>query len=151
MRGYAAVGLYHPKHNVNVGSALRAAGCFGARLVVIEGRRYQRSCADTMVTHRHLPVLHGTLHELVPFDCIPVAVDLVPGARSLHSYTHPERAFYVFGPEDGTLGAATLAWCRDVIYVPTHGCLNLAACINVVLYDRDKKRTRDERVLAATK
>ena len=46
------------------------------------------------------------------------------------------RTFYVFGAEDATLGARTLSWCRDVIYVPTAGCMNLAATANVVLYDR---------------
>lgn len=147
MRGYAAIGLYHPKTNANVGSTLRAAGCFGASLVVIEGERYKRAYTDTTQQYRHMPLIHAPLRDSIPFDCIPVAVDLVDGARSLNSYSHPERAFYIFGPEDGTLGKPVLEWCRDVIYIPTHGCLNLAAAVNVVLYDRQKKRAREERVL----
>ena len=31
---------------------------------------------------------------------------------------------------------AVLSWCRDVIYVPTVEGRNLAACVNVALYDR---------------
>lgn len=150
MRGYAAIGLHQPKTNLNVGSVLRAAGCFDAQLVIVEGERYRRAPTDTTQQYRHLPLLHAVLKESIPFDCVPVAVDLVEGARCLHGYTHPERAFYVFGPEDGTLGKDTLAWCRDVIYVPSRGCLNLAACVNVVLYDRQKKRSREERVLERT-
>ncbi len=46
----------------------------------------------------------------------------------------------MFGPEDGTLGDDVLSWCRDVIYVPTRYCMNLAATVNVVLYDRMQKR-----------
>lgn len=147
MRGYAAIGLHWPKTNVNVGSVLRAAGCFDAQLVVVEGERYRRAPTDTTQMYRHIPLLHAPLAQSVPFDCIPIAVDLVEGAACLHSYTHPERAFYIFGPEDGTLGKPITSWCRDVIYIPSHGCLNLAAAVNVVLYDRSKKRAREERLL----
>jgi tRNA(Leu) C34 or U34 (ribose-2'-O)-methylase TrmL len=60
----------------------------------------------------------------------------------LPGYKHPERALYIFGPEDGTLGHDVLDWCRDVVYVPTNGCMNLAATVNVVLYDRMTKTQR---------
>ena|SRR3990167_762234 len=140
VRGYAAVGLMQPKDRANVGAVLRAAGCFGVTLVVTQGSRYAQHGTDTSKAHKHLPLLQvADLHEAIPFDCVPVAVEMVPAARSLFDYSHPERAFYVFGPEDGTLGKDTLAWCRDVIYIPTNGCLNLAASVNVVLYDRLRK------------
>ncbi len=143
MRGYACVGLHSAKTSINVGSALRAARCFGAAMVAVTGTRYTRGKAvtDTSWAVRHLPLIQcADLHEVVPYDCVPVAVDLVAGAKSLAEYVHPERAFYVFGPEDGTLGEPTLKWCRDRIFLPTLGCLNLAACVNVVLYDRAAKR-----------
>jgi tRNA(Leu) C34 or U34 (ribose-2'-O)-methylase TrmL len=141
-RGYAAIGLSHPKTPVNVGSALRAAGCFGAAMVATSGSRYTRSPTDTMKIYRHIPLIQcDDLHDIIPFDCVPVAVDLIFGAVSLKDYAHPERAFYIFGPEDGTLGRRTLEWCRDVVYVPTNGCMNLAAAVNVVLYDRSVKRS----------
>lgn len=140
-RGYAAVGLHQPKTAVNVGSALRAAGCYGAAMVATSGVRYRKSPTDTTKTFRHIPLIQcDDLHAVIPYDCVPVAVDLVPGAESLVEYKHPERAFYVFGPEDGTIGAEILGWCRDVIYVPTAGCMNLAAAVNVVLYDRLAKQ-----------
>lgn len=137
MRGFAAIGLHHPKTALNVGSVLRAAQCYGAAMVAHTGQRYRSACTDTMKAHRHLPLLTvDDLFAVVPHDCIPVAVDLLEGARDMTGYTHPERAFYIFGPEDGTLGRAVTDRCRDKIYVPTHGCMNLAACVNVVLYDR---------------
>ena len=68
-----------------------------------------------------------------------VAIELVEGAKELPSYAHPLRAFYIFGPEDGTLGKSVLSWCRDVVMVPTAHCMNLAATVNVVLYDRMAK------------
>ena len=61
-------------------------------------------------------------------------------ATPLPQYKHPDRAFYIFGPEDGTLGQSVTGWCRDIIYVPTIFCMNLAAAVNVVLYDRMAKR-----------
>ena len=137
MRGYCAIGLYQPKTPANVGSVLRAAGCYGVAMVAITGNRFHRSGTDTIAQWRHMPLLQvDDLKATIPYDCVPVAVDLIPGARPLPSYTHPVRAFYVFGPEDGTLGASVTSWCRDVIYVPTFNCMNLAACVNVILYDR---------------
>jgi tRNA(Leu) C34 or U34 (ribose-2'-O)-methylase TrmL len=144
-RGYAAIGLVSPKTGANVGGVLRAAGIYGASLVAISGHRYRRWPTDTRDAWRHLPLIEtDDLHATIPFACVPVAVDLVDGARPLPNYTHPERAFYIFGPEDSTLGKATLAWCRDVIYVPGNGCMNLAAAVNVILYDRAAKRMRQE-------
>lgn len=142
-RGYAAIGLHMPKTRANVGSVLRAAGCYGAAMVAATGQRYQRAPTDTQASYRHLPLIPtDDLHSVVPYDCVPVAVDLIEGARPLQGYTHPERAFYIFGPEDGTLGKAVTSWCRDVIYIPTAHCMNLAATVNVVLYDRMLKRER---------
>lgn len=138
-RGYSVVALYNPKNNLNVGSAIRACSCYGSAAMFIGGPRnkYRPAPTDTPSGYRHMPVvLVDDLHEAIPYDCVPVAVDLIDGARPLHKYTHPERAFYVFGPEDGTLGKSITSWCRDTIYVPTNGCMNLAASVNVVLYDR---------------
>jgi tRNA(Leu) C34 or U34 (ribose-2'-O)-methylase TrmL len=143
MRGFAAIGLHQPKTPANVGSVLRAAGCYEAAMVAMTGNRFKRASTDTMSAWRHLPLIEARdLRDIIPFDCVPVAIDLVPGARPLVGYTHPDRAFYVFGPEDGTLGKEVLSWCRDVVYVPTSGCMNLAACVNVVLYDRMAKEAR---------
>jgi tRNA(Leu) C34 or U34 (ribose-2'-O)-methylase TrmL len=82
------------------------------------------------------------LMEMVPAGCVPVVVDLIEGATSLPDYVHPERAFYIFGPEDGTLDPARCGAVKDVVYVPTQGCMNLAASVNVILYDRLAKRLR---------
>lgn len=146
-RGYACVGLYNPKTPANVGSAMRACGVYGAAQLLFTGRRFARArqfITDPGKHHRHVPLVHvADLRDAIPYDCVPVAVDLVEGARSLIDYVHPERAFYIFGPEDGTLGKRILGFCRDTVYVPTDGCMNLAAAVNVVLYDRMAKARRD--------
>lgn len=135
-RGFCAIGLDNPKYDVNVGSALRAAGCYGASFVATTGNRFNK-CTDTMKQYRHLPLfMVDDLHSIIPYDCVPVAVDLLPNAIPLPEYKHPERAFYIFGGEDNTLGRRVTDWCRDTVYIPTNGCMNLAATVNVVLYDR---------------
>ena len=137
MRGYSAIGLDNPKFDVNVGSALRAAGVYGSSFVAATGKRFKRQKTDTMKSYRHLPFLRpNSLQDVIPFDCVPVAVDLIDGAIPLTEYKHPQRAFYIFGAEDATLGCRVTNWCRDIVYIPTNGCMNLAATINVVLYDR---------------
>jgi tRNA(Leu) C34 or U34 (ribose-2'-O)-methylase TrmL len=137
MRGYAAIGLDNPKSALNVGSALRAAGVYGAAFVAASGVRFGPGATDTMKAYRHLPLLRpDDVFDVIPYDCVPVGVDLVDEAMSLPQYVHPERAYYIFGAEDATLGKRVLSRCRDVVYVPTSGCMNLAATVNVVLYDR---------------
>ena len=138
-RGYAAIGLDNPKSAINVGAALRAAQAYGAAFVAASGSRYGTSPGqtDTTKAYRHLPLLRpNDLFDLLPFDCVPVAVDLIEGAIPLPTYQHPERAFYIFGGEDATLGRRILSRCRDIVFIPTSACMNLAATVNVVLYDR---------------
>ena len=142
-RGYSVIALDNPKSIPNLGGAMRAAQCYGVGLILVGGPRMCRIhkiATDTMKAYRHIPtMLVDDVMEHIPHDCVPVAVDLVEGARDLRTYTHPERAFYIFGPEDGTLGKRVLEKCRDKVMVPTNGCMNLAACVNVVLYDRLQK------------
>lgn len=143
MRGYAAIGLYQPKTNHNVGSALRAATCYDVSMVAIEGRRYRKTSTDTTSMHRHKPLIHTEdIMSIIPYDCVPVAVEFIKSSRSLINYTHPRSAFYIFGPEDGNISKEVIDRCRDVIYVPTTYCMNLAATVNVVLYDRLQKQIK---------
>lgn len=70
----------------------------------------------------------------------PVAVELVPNAEDLPYFVHPERALYVFGPEDGSLPPAVLRHCHRFVRLPMLHCANLASAVYVTLYDRHAKR-----------
>lgn len=144
MRGFASIGLVRPKDVRNVGAVLRAATCYGASMIAIQGDRTPvKSPVDTTSAYRHIPVMRGDqLMELCPYGAEPVAVDLVSDAIPLPRFIHPASAFYIFGPEDGTLGAEILKSCRYRVMVPTKTCMNLAACVNVILYDRLAKSGR---------
>lgn len=140
-RGFAVVALDNPKTDINIATVLRAVGVYRAAMAVVSGKRYKRHSADTMAAYRHTPLLHvEDVFDAIPFDCVPIAVDLVPSAVSLPMFTHPERAFYIFGAEDATLDDRIISRCQQTIYVPTNGCMNLAMAVNVVLYDRLAKQ-----------
>lgn len=136
----AWIALQNPKSPQNVGNVMRAAGCFGVSGVFYSGQRYLRArefVTDTKDSHEHIPLTWSEQVQMVlPEGAIPVVVELVEGAIPLMHYRHPANAFYVFGPEDGSVTRELVQWCRDVIYIPTTGCLNLAATVNIVLYDR---------------
>lgn len=145
MSGYSAVGLDNPKVQENVGSAMRACGVYGASLLAVSGQRLSPGITDTMKHYRQIPYLRvDDLRSVIPFDCVPVAVEIVPNAKSLVTYNHPKRAFYIFGAEDATLGERVLSWCREIVFIPTNRCMNLAATVNVVLYDRMAKLTTQQ-------
>lgn len=140
-RGYACIALNNPKNQANIGGSLRAAQCFKANLVAVSGKRIRPGITDTGKAYRHIPLVYiDDIFSVLPFNCVPVAVELHPKARMLTSYMHPERAFYIFGAEDATLGQKILNQCRDIVQIPSTMCLNLAACVNVILYDRLLKR-----------
>lgn len=142
-RGFAGVGLYAPKKEVNIGGAIRAAGVYGANFVMLQGSRYERMKTDTQHATRHLPLFEvESLIEALPIDCARVAVEIVDGATPLPRFVHPERALYIFGPEDGSLPPEVMNRCKYKVFVPTSDCMNLAATVNVVLYDRMAKQSR---------
>jgi len=145
-RGFACIGLDNPKTSINVGSVLRAACIYKAASVFVSGHRYKKASTDTVKGYRKFPLISvDDLHDVIPYDCVPVAVDLVEGAIPLPEYKHPQRAFYIFGAEDATLGKRVLSFCRDKIYIPMDDCMNLAATVNVVLYDRLAKEYINEK------
>lgn len=134
------IGLSNPKSPTNVGSIMRAAGCFNADSVLYTGSRYDRAVKLNTDTKRISSTIPLTAVENLLTDKTDdlkiICVDLIEGALPLPSFDHPDRALYIFGPEDGTLKQSVIDQADAVIYIPSIGCLNLAATVNVVLYDR---------------
>ena len=140
MSGYACIGLYQPKTTTNIGSALRACGCFGASMIAVSGRRYKKSPTDTMKQYRHIPLLQvDDLLSVIPYDCVPVCVEINENSISLENYCHEKRAYYIFGPEDGSVPNEIAKKCKHTISIPSRYCLNLAMAVKIVLYDRSAK------------
>lgn len=140
VRGFSGVGLYAPSKEANIGGAIRAAGVYGANFVMLQGVRYSRMVTDTQHATRHMPLFEvESLIDALPIDCARVAVEIVEGAHPLPAFVHPERALYIFGPEKGSIPDDILAKCKYKVFIPTLDCMNLAATVNVVLYDRMAK------------
>jgi tRNA(Leu) C34 or U34 (ribose-2'-O)-methylase TrmL len=70
----------------------------------------------------------------------PVAVEVRPKSEPLHTFEHPDKALYVFGPEDGSIPTALLRHCHRFVVIPTRHCLNLATAVATILWDREYKR-----------
>lgn len=161
--GFVAIGLENPKTPDNVGSVLRAVGCFNAQAVYYTGQRYDIAAkhqTDTKNVQQRVTLARtddwSALKAQLPEGTKIVCVELALGAMSLPEFEHPERALYVFGPEDGSLPKSVVSEADAVVYIPTIGCLNLAATVNVLLYDRllkrglcDEMKTGDELILAS--
>ncbi|MEH6736663.1 MAG: RNA methyltransferase [Shewanella sp.] len=148
---HVTIGLVNPKTPVNVGGIMRAAGCYGVDNVCYTGKRYELAAksgdaqydVDTKDAAKRIPLTGvESLLDSVPDGATIVCVDLVVGATPLPLFIHPDNAFYIFGPEDGTIPQQLIDAADDVVYVPTVGCMNLAASVNVLLYDRLAKTSQ---------
>lgn len=142
------IGLSNPKSPTNVGAVLRAAGCFQADSILYTGIRYDRAaafCTDTQNLSKSIPLTGvDCFLESAPENAKIVVIELAEDAISLADFEHPEDAFYIFGPEDGTVKQKVVNQADSVVYIPTRGCLNLAATVNIVLYDRLAKSKQVE-------
>ena len=144
MKSKVSIGLINPKSPDNVHSVMRAAGNYRVNSVFYTGSRYPRA----VELNPNAPDISRKVSENVPLtevnclidnaavDMKVVCIELAENAIALPEYQHPENAFYIFGPEDSTIGQDVIDRADAVVYIPTVGCMNLAATVNVVLYDR---------------
>ena len=151
-KNQVSIGLINPKDTQNVGSVLRAIGCYQANDVYFTGSRYEHALKHNTDTHNvalnslisKVDSMVEARDEHMPEGTKIVCVELVEGAIPLPEYKHPENALYVFGPEDGNLKQSIVNAADEVVYIPTVGCMNLAATVNVLLYDRLAKSSNIE-------
>ena len=147
-----SIGLVNPKSPDNVASVMRSAGNFQVNGVLYTGSRYPRAVrlntrAPDMSrkVSQNIPLTEVTdLLDDIDETMAVVCIEFAENAIALPNYQHPENALYIFGPEDGTISQAIIDRADAVVYVPTVGCMNLAATVNVVLYDRLAKSHREK-------
>ena len=139
-----AIILTNPKYAANVGAAVRAASCFGAKQVWWTGNRVKLDDGQRLPREERLKGYRDV--EMRQFDypfehfkgegIVPVAIELVDNAEWLFSFEHPKNAVYVFGPEDGSIEQVYRRHCHRFVKIPMRHCANLAAAVYLVLYDR---------------
>jgi tRNA C32,U32 (ribose-2'-O)-methylase TrmJ len=144
-----AVLLVNPKYPHNVGTIVRACSCYGIEQLWMTGSRvplegdasYRLPREERMKGYADVAIhRYDRPFDLLPPTAVPVAVELLPNCESLPSFEHPENAVYVFGPEDGGLTSPILRHCQRFVAIPSRHCLNIAAAVYTVLYDRQVKR-----------
>lgn len=152
-RGEApAVVLIDPRYPHNVGGALRACACWGIKQLWWSGSRVTLDASkgerlpreERMKGYKEVQLFNDdrALDSFAGAPITPVAVELRKGSENLMDFEHPDNAVYVFGPEDGSIPKPVIHLCHRFVVIPTHFCLNLAAAVNVILYDRRLKRVR---------
>lgn len=158
----SAVLLIDPKIIYNVGGVLRACSVFGVETLRWTGERVQdprdrgRIAASSGKFTGRLPREErmkryadvswkpdrNALDKFIALGLTPVCVEITEGAENLVYFEHPDEAVYVFGPEDGSVPKGVRTVCHRFVRIPAASCLNLAAAVNVVLYDRMFKAIR---------
>jgi tRNA(Leu) C34 or U34 (ribose-2'-O)-methylase TrmL len=130
---------------------LRAAGNYRVNSVVYSGIRYPRAarlnpCTVDMSRKISKDIAITGVEHLIdntPDGLDIVCIELAENAIALPAYRHPHNALYIFGPEDSSISQNIIDRADAVVYVPTAGCMNLAATVNVVLYDRLAKSANE--------
>lgn len=139
-----SIGLINPKSASNVGAVMRAAGCYQADHIYYTGERFRRAAKYHTDTKNHASNIPLTAVENLSEHAHHrqiVCIELAEGALPLPDFQHPPHALYIFGPEDGSIPQSLVDQAHATVYIPTIGCMNLAATVNVVLYDRLAKCT----------
>lgn len=135
---YFGIGIWHPKHECNIGTLFRSAYAFGASLFfTIGGKKYRRQCSDTPNSTIHVPYLHFNnyddfkLHR--PTSKL-IVIELDTKAISLYKYALPRcPILYLLGSEGGGLPQELLQE-NTVVQIPgLKTCLNVSVAGSIVL------------------
>lgn len=143
-----SIALVNPKYARNVGAVLRLASCYGVKQLWMSGNRINDDPSmakrlpreERMKGYKEVDLIqYDKFLDLFPNDVIPVAVEVRENSEPLYTFDHPEKAVYVFGPEDGSIPRVYLQHCHRFVVIPTRHCLNLATAVATVLHDRAYK------------
>ena len=159
----AAVVLIDPKTPFNVGSAIRACSIFGVGTLRWTGERVHAEKArgaagsgykrlpreERLKQYQWVDWRRHDTQDLVSdlylqHGYTPVCVEVDDTAEYLDEFVHPDKAVYVFGPEDGSVPKGVRAVCHRFVRIRTanRSPLNLGAAVNLVLHDRYVKQQR---------
>lgn len=142
----SVITLHQAKHADNLANVVRVCSAYGLNTVMVTGPRMPRALKDNrhrVFRHPQYASVEIKLTEEIdyPVDYIPVAIEIVENAQLLPYFDHPEKAHYIFGPEDGHIPSQILRKCHAVVQIPMKHCINLSHAVSTVLYDRLMKET----------
>lgn len=145
-RGYYGIGVDNAKTKLNIGTLFRSAMNFEADFIFTVHKRYEKQASNTVKAENHLPLWNfesvEDFRKHIPFGCVPIGVEITKEAKNIVNFVHPERAIYILGAEDYGITPEIQALCKEVIFIPSNFCLNVAVAGSIVMYDRFIKTQR---------
>jgi tRNA(Leu) C34 or U34 (ribose-2'-O)-methylase TrmL len=139
----SAVLLINPKYMRNVGGVLRSCSCTGIDNLLWTGTRVNPHDYDRLPREERMRGyadvqwgVHNKPLDVLERGIVPVAVEVVENAEALNDFIHPERAVYMFGPEDGSIPQVYRALAHRFIKIPAYHCFNLSVAVGIVLGHR---------------
>ena len=90
---------------------------------------------DTTRAYKHIPIIQTkNILEIIPACCELISVELTDDAVDMTKFKHPERALYLFGPENGSITTSLLTSSSAVVKIATETSVSLKALqLNSVL------------------
>jgi len=140
-----SIALINPKFARNVATTIRLASCYGIPQVWYTGNRIsldpksgERLPREERIKgYKDVDLIQNDyFFDQFEKDVVPVAIEVRQNSEHLLNFEHPEKALYVFGPEDGSIPKVILQHCHRFVIIPTRHCLNLSTAAATVLYDR---------------
>ena len=137
------VGLHNIKDPANLGLILRTAYLFKVEEVVVtEGNH--RVTTESILHPANTPKYDkvawtNKILNCIPEDYTPVVIERgLSVSEPLFTFNHPIRAFYIFGPENGSVPDEIVEAVKECVHIPTPKAvsMNLSHAVSTVLYDR---------------
>ncbi len=138
--------LTNPKYPQNLGMVIRACVNFGIPQLRWTGDRIRIPEISTRLPREERMKEYNERLTWKPSERPTdelagpiITVEFDAAAIDLCQFEHPAQAIYFFGPEDGNVPKWVRHLSHYFVRIPSTHCLNLAAAVNVVLYDRVMK------------
>lgn len=145
-RGYFGIGVENIKTKINIGTLFRSAMNFEADFIFTIHKRYEKQSSNTVKAESHIPLWDfeniKDFEKHIPFNCIPIGIEITKEAKNIINFVHPERAIYILGAEDAGITSEIQSFCKEIIYIPSNFCLNVSVAGAIVMYDRFFKSMR---------
>ncbi|KAI7843549.1 hypothetical protein COHA_002791 [Chlorella ohadii] len=134
---------YNQQSKHNIGTLARCATAFNVKQVCLVGSRqfntFGAHGSSEHVDFCHYPTLEECVKDLKENKgCTVVGVEIMDGARSVHSFPFKGNTAFMLGNEGAGLNEKQLALCDAFIYIPQYGAgtasLNVAVAASIILH-----------------
>lgn len=140
-RSELEIAIENLERDFNMGTIVRNANAFNVKKVHIIGRK-QWNKRGAMKTDAYLHLAYyQTVEEFISAmkaeDRSVIAVDIVPGAQSLHGVSLPRNAVLVFGAEGPGLSEELLRAAQKVVMIEQFGStrsVNVGVASGIAMY-----------------